>query len=377
VLILPLLLVIAGADPGLVLDLRVAPELRTSFLLLPDERVPEEGLEALFTSLRSKGDPFCSMLHKHTPRKDDVATAFVDAAEWKRQKDTCTGCRFQVKAGCWNFFEMNDQHPEDDFELVKALFPGLQYDCYAVGMVQPYMMHNVLGCSSLSVVDFDWRIHDAHHQLLRKYRAGAVVDAAGLDAALAGVTIGWVAQTGRLKASHPASLATFCEENQLVGCRDHLLRFQQTSKTLKTVRLDLSALHEARFGQPGDATSSKVIFLSNAIEDIYTKKPEFERMMASLHATLAVGQKAYLIHHVGAHRAFGLYVAEGGEKAVKVTTVCRDPYSSTATNKDPGAPYEIWLDGVTTTTKKAPPRCHQLLDQARKGALKPAAPTTP
>ncbi|MDP2341192.1 MAG: hypothetical protein Q8O67_09550 [Deltaproteobacteria bacterium] len=364
-----LVFVVAAADAPLALELRVAPELRASFLLLPEENVPEAALEPLFTSLRAKGDTFCSMLHNQTPRKDDVATAFVDAGEWKRQKDTCRGCRFQVKAGCWNFFEMNDQHPEDDFELVKALFPGLQYDCYAVGMVQPYMMHNVLGCTNLSVVDFDWRIHDAHFQLLRKYRAGAMKDAAGLDAAVADVTIGWVAQTGRPKPSHPASVATFCEENQLAICRDHLLRFQETGKTLRALRLDLSALHEARYGQPGDTTSSKVIFLSNAIEDIYTKKAEFERFMLSLHSALAVGQKAYLIHHVGAHRSFGLYLAEGGAKAAKVSTICRDPYSSTATNKTPGAPYEIWLDGVTTTTKP-PPRCHYLLDQARKKALK-------
>ena len=337
--------------PTLQFDMGVSEDLRASIVPLEKARYVEADLGPLFGALREKGDAYCRVLDGDEEDPGHTkAHAFVPEKRREYFKAMCRKCKTNVKLGCWNFFRMNDKAPEQDFELVKQLWPADSYDCYSVGMVQPYMMHDIMNCSTLTTVDFDWRIQDAHQQLVQKYREGGIVDQASLETALKDVTIGWIAFFGTARPSHPASLDAFCPKRQREACVEHLVGFQSKYDQLEGFHLELAALHDANFLR---TETTKVVYLSNAIESIYTSEDEFKQMLGNLTNALAVGQSAVLIHHVGGYPNFGLYEVKKTESGVAVSTRCRDRYVATAENRT--APtYETWVDGASSTTGPIP-----------------------
>jgi hypothetical protein len=355
------------APTPLAFTMSVSDDLREDFVLLDSVSVPENTFDALFVSMREEGDRYCSMVVDYLNDPEfsydrTVASAFISETSQKEYSWCCRGCACNVKAGCWNFYRMNDKHPEDDFALVKQRYPSpAGFDCYAVGQVQPYMMHNVLGCDSLTTVDFDWRIQDVHFQLLQAYRADAIGDRMQLEETLGAIQVGWTAFVKEKSRTDNGSLRTFCSSGQLEECVSHLLDFQDNLATLRIIQLDLAGTHQIHWVEtPPEMT--RVLFLSNAMEPIYTSAEDFDAFMHSLEGALAPGQKAVLIHHVGSYRHFGLYEAKLGDEGLELQTVCRDPYN--ATMDDSTEPfYDTYMDDRSVTVEPVP-RCHALLENA-------------
>jgi hypothetical protein len=350
----------------LTFELAVAPGIDADFVLFDRGRYGEDELGSLFEGLRTEGDAYCAMLRTtqargagHDPK---VATRMIAPTALSGYRGHCRGCEWQVRAGCWNFFTMNDLRPDDDFALVKKLYaeaPG--FDCYSVGQVQPYMMHNVLGCVSLTMIDFDWRIHDVHMQFIRAYREGRMGSAADVAAALKTVQIGWPAFSATPQPTRPGSLDLFCPAVLRDRCVDHLVRFSSTSATIDNLRLNVAALHETTYADV-PAEIPRVYFLSNALEPIYTQKHEFDRFLADLVAHLKPEQKAVLIHHVGSYSKFGLYEVSARDGKAVVRTLCRDQYNATAVGHiNPF--YSIYLDALAVPRgprAPVPPTCAAL-----------------
>ncbi len=190
----------------LVFDLIVSEDIQQTIVPLSKSVYGEEELDETFALVRKRGDAYCAVLDGAEDPGDRTAHAFVAPNKYRTLRYACRGCKDNVRLGCWNLFRMNDRSPQRDMQLVKTLWPEENYDCYAVGMVQPYMMHDILQCSTLTTLDFDWRIQDAHRQLLQAYRDGKVIDQGALEAVLGQVTIGWIAHSETPRPSHPATL---------------------------------------------------------------------------------------------------------------------------------------------------------------------------
>lgn len=262
----------------------------------------------------------------------------------------------RIVAGCFNYFMMNDLHPERDFEFVRAHYPGARKECFSVGLMQPYWMHTILGCERLTVVDFDWRIHDAHLQLLQAFREGRLGDEATFARELGRVKLGWAAQfmSGPVMREAAASPSKLCGGGQAGRCARVLRAFQSAASGVRSVSLQVSALHDADYTFLPNATP--VIYFSNALESAYTSRAQFDVLMGKIARGLAPEARAVLIYHVAGRAQFGVYELVPKPDGYALTTVCRDRYLTTFTLPGKGAvPYKTWLERVTSTVE--PPVC--------------------
>jgi hypothetical protein len=259
-------------------------------------------------------------------------------------------------AGCFNFFQMNDMRPDLDFHFVQRLYPEARKECFSVGFMQPYWMHDVLGCERLTMVDLDWRIHDGHQQLLQRFREGRLARGPGFDQALSEVRLGWSARfDGQPPLPEtPASVDRLCLPSSNGACRGVLETFQEKAAAVKSVELQVSALHDATYAfLPG---TLPVLFFSNALESIYTSRPQFDLLMEKVSRGLPRGGKAVLLYHAAGRQQFGVYELEAkGDGAYRLTTRCKDPYLSSPIKGLKVVPYTTWFEDVTESPEPFEP----------------------
>lgn len=331
-------------------------------LLAPIEQPVYTGaaVNALFDTMRPLGDQYCRMRTGMASRDEDALQAFA-AGELLENP---TAPLSSLKAGCWNFFRMNDQRPSDDFALIRALLPDDRLDCAGVGLLQPLMMHNEMGCETLTMIDFDWRILDVHSELVSLYEANAFAGDVALDDVLSQISLGWFARTEDAPPIQPASVSTLCNYRERPRCAAQIRRFQETWTDLHQMRLHLSALHDGTYI---DTTATRVLFLSNATERFYTSDAQAEQLVNNLTRSLSGEQSAYLIHHTGGSREFGIYQLRNVDGQPAMSVVCRDVYHQTAdwtrgTALADLPTYTIWVDTIAQTSADTP-ACRALVAQ--------------
>ncbi len=354
----------------MVVGLRVSASLVETLVPIEQADVPEEELGRLFASLTAAAAPFCAFKHGLGDWDGEAARAYLASPGVFRR--TGTGSKYGVIAGCWNFLHMNDRAPHRDFELVARLYAAPAHDCVSVGLMQPYLMHDRLGCRRLTALDFDWRIHDAHWQVIGLARQG-VLGKEQQTEGLAGLELAYIAHL-RARPEHPGTIESLCHVGMTERCAEALDHFQRSlDPSFEGVRpqrftLELAPLHEARF-EPAPEVAERplrVVYLSNALEPIYTRRSEARALLDHLAEALAEGEMAVLVHHAGGRRGFGLYELrrEGEGRIVRVR--CRDVYESTATDAE-AETYDTWLDREASGPAQ-PPACTELLGRARAEA---------
>lgn len=326
-------------------------------LFLPVEQQTYTGsqIQTVMSNMREVGDEYCSKVVQSGSRTRAKDNALIIASEVYNYGGSTKGASPRMKTGCWNFLRMNDVYPDRDFSRVRDYYPEENFDCYAIGFLQPYIMHSVLECSNLTMLDFDWRIHDAHQQLTSVLQNQQIQSEETLKSSLADIDVGWVAYYGKLRSTHKASFDLFCAKSSKELCLKSLLKAQENWGELSSVRFNVAGMHDVDFNNLQDENSKetiKVVYLSNAMEAMYTPRKEYDKMMQNIEQSLEVGQKVVLIHHVGAYAKFGLYEVERQETGLNVRTVCRDAYNATAIGHTEPT-YKIWLD-YSSKTKKAP-----------------------
>ncbi len=342
------------AEGGLLLE--VGPGLRADLVALSRPRYAEAELEPLFARLERDGDRYCRMFYRLAPRDPARIADYLEHAETYLRADPRS--KWTSRAGCWNFYRANDQKPWNDFDLVRLLYPAPTYDCYAIGLPQPYIMHSHLGCRSLTLVDFDWRIQDAHRRLLARFAAGAITGPSELRDLLATIPFKWVAHgQPPPEEGGPSPYSRLCEHDS-ERCRNELLRFQRRYHELTRIRLGLAALHQLDFG-PGEPGTLRVLYLSNALADHYTSYLEFRRFLYHLTTALAAGERAVLIQHVGDRDDFALYQLDRTESGYRLTTRCHDFFRSDRPRRKDAVPA-TFLD-LTAERDRSVTGCHDLL----------------
>ncbi len=325
-----------------------------------------------FSKMRTAGDQYCKMLYKDSPYSKKEASRFVSNHFLKHSKKRCTLCLESLQSGCRNFFQMNDYKPHIDFQLIRHLLPKNTLDCYSVGFLQPIMMHSEIKCDTLTMIDFDWRIHDAHNLMLELYERNSFEKAENLNETLSNILIGWVANYNYKSTSKKAELHDLCRKRSSKACINYLLDFQKGFSKLRHIQLNVSALHDTTYL---NTDADRVYFFSNASEPHYTNNAQFLQLTQRMSDSLHKNRAAYLIHHVGGRQNFGIYKLEkkNNKRGFSISTICRDKYLQTGfrnpDDKDWTAPpYDIYLDKVTTT--KRPTSCQYLVSKMRKAQKK-------
>jgi len=349
--------------PGAALPVTVRfSEAHLAYYAVPSHQAYGPGSSGeLFAQMRKASEVAChhfriKTLVDKTPLHAFMRPAVVAKPPWN-------GFVTSLVAGCFNFFQMNDMRPDLDFHLVQRLYPEARKECFSVGFMQPYWMHTVLGCERLSLVDLDWRIHDGHQQLLSRFREGRLAEGPGFDAALAEVKLGW---TARFDGQPPlpetsASAERLCLSAAVPACRGVLQHFQAKAASVKSVELQVSALHDATYAfLPGVLP---VMFFSNALESIYTTRPQFDVLVEKVSRGLPRGGKAVMVYHAAGRQQFGVYELEAkGDGAYRLTTRCKDDYLSSPIKGLKVIPYTTWFEEVTESRPPFTPcKGHPLL----------------
>ncbi len=307
-------------------------------------------LKDLFNLLKIKGDEYCEMKFHLSKFDEKKATSYINKGNLSKYRRTPPGAVENLRAGCWNFFEMNDYRPDIDFQLVRKLYGDTEYDCYSVGFLQPYMMNKELNCSSMTMIDIDWRILEAHYQTIQLLKNA--VSGSNLRKLLEKVNLKWFAYDTPPGSSKFAFMDNLCRNIQIDYCNNYFANLSVETFEDLIFRLNLSALPDTLFQKTPETT--RIFFLSNAIEEVYTTPSDFNRLLNRAFESLNKNQKMVFIHHVGGWKQFGLYeLGHSENNEMKLRTVCRDPYASKARSPDPEKPvyYTTYFDRISSNSE--------------------------
>ncbi len=305
------------------LELIASDKMRLYFPVLEKDYSEQEVFSAL-ESIRDISNETCQMIYSMVPYDKEKIKTYTNIELGSPITSKFYLHTFRrIIVGCWNFFQMNDVSPDKDFEYIKNLYPNARFDCYSVGFLQPYIMHSKLNCENLYLLDIDLRIIEGHAQLLKFFHEDKMQTEEDVLNNFKELNIGWIAQYKTFNAKTNISLQSLCPKNYEM-CLQELLNFQRKYTKLKKITLYASALHEANLF-PEDSKIS-VVYLSNALEDYYTKKKEFDFMMKRLEEELQTNQKILFIYHNGGRHLFGVYEVTKLENELDITSSCRDRY---------------------------------------------------
>ena len=312
------------------------------------------------------GNMYCQMLYRQKRYNASKAETFIRPAildHFKKKPQNYP--LHNLITGCWNFFRLNDIFPNEDFELVKFLFPTEKKECFSVGFMQPYFMHGHLGCSNLTMLDIDWRILYGHNQVMTLMKQNSMTTESEAEKTMRKIKAGWLARYDEkpMEMSIQADITKFCFPKYKKLCLAKLVDFQNQMKNLNHVELQLSYLHDANYS-PKYNNSKLIIFLSNAIDDNYTTRKQFDELLQNIQNSLNVNQSAIFIHHSAGRRQFGLYDFKKLENSFQLTTICRDNFLTAPVVKEQKF-YKTHFDKATTSRGKLP-ACHDMLAKFQK-----------
>lgn len=345
------------------LSFQVREQHRKILLLLTQEKYRSEELENVFQEMKTKGDEFCNMYYRNIPFRAKWAKNFlgnynsppVENREWY------SNVLHSVVSGCFNFFKMNDLKVQDTMEKISKHYPGSK-ECYSVGFMQPYFMHNAMGCSRLTMLDADWRIHYAHYRLLQGFfRNQETPNPVPVEELLVDLPVQWVGQFKSKPKMYEkiVNLDTFCNKEDREECKNALVGFQSKISHLSDVELQLAFLHDAHIKLKN--LKIAILYASNALDNEYTKKKDYLVMMENYKKSLQADQKIVMIYKSGGTSVFGVYELQLDSRGeLVVTTTCRDNYIRSQVYKQRGKPYSIYLDKLSSSGSK-PPTCEAFL----------------
>lgn len=310
----------------------------------------------LFHELNALGNPYCE---KRFASGNDHSPGFIRDEYRSNYEKGHRGPLQDLITGCWNFYEMNDYRPDLDFRLARSFLQNQQADCYSVGLLQPYLMDHFIQCQRVTMLDIDWRILEAHHRILGSISKN---ETRTLFEAMNQMKLFWFAYNPKTGKGVHTPARSFCREIQEKECLNWMKTIQP-NQDLDRYHLVLSPLSEAPFHSSLPDTVP-VLFLSNAIEDMYTSKEEFDSLLKHLNQSLDAGERALLIHHVGGWKLFGVYELSAiKDNNFSIRTLCKDRYLSRGRSSDGNRAVEYRTHFEALTVTRNPPTCASLLNQ--------------
>jgi hypothetical protein len=303
-------------------------------------------INEIFEKLREKSDTVCEMVWGQRKMNQDILYEFISQTSFSKEPfKTWSHPLPKLIAGCWNFIKLNDTRPDLDFHLVNFYYPEEEKECFSVGFLQPYWMHTILKCKKLTMLDIDWKIHDAHNQFLNFFNQKKMSTEASITESVSNLNLGWIARfdNKQMLKKENTTFDSICFSKFKKNCINFLLKFQEDYTNLSEIEFQVSALHNASYKfLPGTVP---VLFFSNAIENLYTSKPQFEQIITSVYEGLGDGRKAIFIHHAAGQSQFGIYELLASKEGYQLKTVCKDNYISSPVGET--HPYETHFDKLS------------------------------
>lgn len=359
-------------------SLKVSQAHKNTLHILEQEKYDQAKTHEIFTLMAEKGDEVCKMYYEQhsNPKGFDQAKIkeYIKMNLKRNKKEKWyDNIMPALMAGCFNFFTMNDQKVWETFKVVADKFPEKK-DCYSVGFMQPYFMHNILNCKRLIMLDINWRILHVHAELLKNMQMvkEEYKSIEQFESIVFNLPVHWVAilfnrplkkyiedtlgkNTDDPEKKHKVDFTAFCEKKDLDVCKDTLYSFYKKfrKENLNSVELQLSYLHE--IDVQNNQTDTAIIFVSNALDKEYTSRKDFDFMIKSIFNSLTTEKKVIIVYQAGGMELFGIYQLRKDNSKNKVETLCRDNYVWSKDYFDQGKPYRIHLDDISHTRK--PPRC--------------------
>ena len=312
-------------------------------------------IPGLFSKMKEKSDTVCDMVWAKRKFNNEILHDFISPNNFSREPFNNWGHPLpKLIAGCWNFFKLNDTRPDLDFHMVNHFLPDQKKECFSVGFLQPYWMHTILKCEKLTSIDIDWRIHDAHYQLLQLFQRKEMGSKDQISEKVKSLSLGWKARfDGKpLEKVEKVDFNSICYAKFHDRCYQFLSDFQKLYSELLEVDLQTSALHDGDYQFLPDTVP--VLFFSNAIEALYTTRSQFDEILKRVADGLGKNRKAIFIHHAAGQAQFGIYelkTSEIGE--YEIQTLCKDKYDSSPVGET--HVYTTHFEKITKT--KTPSSC--------------------
>jgi hypothetical protein len=338
---------------------QVSNEHKAFFVDLAKNDYSENEITEIFQKRKELARTVCEMIYGQKKYSKEIVTQFITPESFTKDPFKTWGHPVpKLIAGCWNFFKLNDVHPNRDFALLKKIYPNEAKDCFTVGFMQAYLMHNTLGCKNLVMLDFDWKILEGHKQILDIFHNKGFDSEDKILPSLSLLKLGWIARfDGKpMEAETKTDLNSLCFAEHHPMCKLILLDFQKNFLNLDSIILRLSALHDSNFKM--NTNHTKVIYLSNAIDDIYTNRQQFDHMITETANALLPNQKAIFVHHAAGRSLFGIYELNKVSDKPEIKTVCKDKYLTTPVESITSE-YRTHFEKVTVN--KDFPTCESLL----------------
>ncbi len=339
------------------ITLKFSPDHQSYFQDVIKPQYMDSEISELFSIMKEKSDTVCEMVWGQKSMNPTLMHTYLSAESFSNEPFKKWGHPLpKLIAGCWNFIKMNDTRPDLDFQLVNHFYPTEKKECFSVGFLQPYWMHTILGCEKLTFLDIDWKIHDAHYQLLSLFQQKKMRTESEILDSVQNMNLGWIARFDNkpMVKREKSSFETLCYSKFKKDCLGFLGRFQDNYLNLTEIDFQVSALHNASYKFLPN--SLPVLFFSNAIEGLYTTKTQFDQIIKNVTQGLGVGRKAIFIHHAAGQSQFGLYELSIREDGSQIKTICKDVYVSSPVGET--HMYVTHFDNATSS-KGNIPSCSQ------------------
>lgn len=307
----------------------------------------------LFSLMKDKSDTICEMVWGQKNMNLSVMHTYLKPDSLSKEPFQKWGHPLpKLIAGCWNFIKMNDTRPDLDFQLVNHFYPAERKECFSVGFLQPYWMHTILSCEKLTFLDIDWKIHDAHYQLLSLFQQKKMKTESEILKNVQNLNLGWIARFDNkpMVKKEKSSFDTLCYSKYQKNCLGFLSQFQEAYLPLTEIDFQVSALHNASYKFLPN--SLPVLFFSNAIEGLYTSKSQFNQIIENVAQGLGEGRKAIFIHHAAGQAQFGLYELSVQKVGYQIKTICKDIYVSSPVGET--HTYVTHFDNATSSKGNIP-----------------------
>jgi hypothetical protein len=305
-------------------------------------------IKDIFGKLGEKSDTVCEMVWGQKKMNQEVLNEFISQISFTKEPfKTWSHPLPKLIAGCWNFIKLNDTRPDLDFHLVNFFYPEEEKECFSVGFLQPYWMHTILKCKRLTMLDIDWKIHDAHYQFLNFFNQKKMSTEASITESISNLNLGWIARfdNKQMVKKESTTFDTVCYSKFKKNCMKFILKFQEDYINLTEIEFQVSALHTASYKfLPGTVP---VLFFSNAIENLYTSKSQFDQIITGVSEGLGDGRRAIFIHHAAGQAQFGIYELLVNGNGSQLKTVCRDNYISSPVGET--HPYDTHFDKISVS----------------------------
>ncbi len=314
----------------------------------------ENSAKHLFLNMEKKSEDVCNILYKNKKYDIHILRNYIREFSLKKKEDEKWYDRLipSLYAGCFNFFQMNDVKVKKTFSYLSDRITG-QKDCYSVGFMQPYIMHSILNCSTLTMLDMNWKILFGHLEMYQLFKKESIKlsDEGQIDPGIIShIPVSWTAVFGPKPRPRERNINinSFCSLGDLEDCNDSLITYQSMFSNISRIELQLSTLTHSDIRVKTDSTV--IVYLSNAIDPEYTTYSQFKIFLDRLSKNLSANQKAYLIYQAGGRSLSAIYLLEKFDsEEVSLTTVCRDKLIWSEEYKNRGKPFKIYLDRFTIT----------------------------